>query len=294
MNGHIILLASLSPSRARWIRKVGVYPRYWYQSASARVGYQLFHDHYPDQVIFIAGLPKSGTTWMKKMLASFPGFQEILIPQASVYELENGGSHDYALPTGFFSWLAQKLVVTKMHIPGSAHNVDILHRANQKYLIMYRDLRDVALSYYHYVRRTPWHPEFTRYKDLTLRQGLERFADTLLEPYAEWVWSWERNRDPDLSLMFSYEDLLANPGDILLQAADHFGLGADHETILRIVEQHSFQKMSGGRARGEEEPSSFFRKGVMGEWTEHFSEDLRMLYWMKAGKFFDYFGFPQE
>ena len=286
--------AALSPPAARWVRKVGVHPRYWYQSAAAQLGYYLYQDRYPDRAVFIAGLPKSGTTWMKKMLASFPGFHEILIPQAAAYELENGGSHDYSLPEDLFQRLEQKLVVTKMHIPGSEHNVDVLHRNNQKYLIMYRDLRDVALSYYHYVRRTPWHPEHPSYQDLSLREGLKEFAETLLVPYAEWVWSWENNRDSELSMMVSYENLLKNPEGILRQAADHFTIAVNRETIMQVVEQHSFEMMSGGRPRGDEEITSFFRKGVVGGWREHFTEDLRKLYLLKTGDFTEYFDFPTE
>ncbi len=33
--------------------------------------------------------------------------------------------------------------------------------ADVKYVIMYRDLRDVAVSHYYYAKQTPWHPEYT-------------------------------------------------------------------------------------------------------------------------------------
>ena len=45
------------------------------------------------------------------------------------------------------------------------------------------------------------------------------------------------------------------------------------ERILGIVWEHSFDKLSGGRTKGEEDPNSHYRKGVAGDWVNHFNRD---------------------
>ena len=44
------------------------------------------------------------------------------------------------------------------------------------------------------------------------------------------------------------------------------------ETALRCSEANSFEKYSGGRTAGQEDKENFFRKGVVGDWANHFDE----------------------
>ena len=44
--------------------------------------------------------------------------------------------------------------------------------------------------------------------------------------------------------------------------------------IRRILDKKSFQRMSGGRRKGEEDVKSHFRKGVPGDWRNHFTPEL--------------------
>jgi len=228
---------------------------------------------------------------MEKMLASYSGFAMVSVPEAIAYEVEQGGSHDYDLPENTFTRFEQTLSVLKLHVHGSTRNVELLHDANIPYLIMYRDLRDVAVSHYFYVRRTPWHPEHPTYKLLDMEQGLLHFGQTLLSDFVAWVQSWEENRDSDLSLIIRYEDLLENTDVVFRKVASLFGLDNDSDTINKIVEAHRFERLSGGREKGQQSASSFFRKGVSGDWKTHFTPRVEQVFSEKAGEFFEERGF---
>lgn len=284
----------LPPPFARAAKRIGVYPRYWAQCHACRKGFQQFGHQYTQKALFIAGLPKSATTWLKKMLSSYPGFHELLIPDVAAYELATGGSHDYELPEDMFSRFKDMLVVTKMHVHGSPHNVKLLREAGVKYVVLYRDLRDVAVSHYFYVRQTPWHPGCPVYKDLSVQEGLATFADRLLVPFADWIRSWHRNRDPEMSLELRYEEILADTVGVMTRVAEHFELDSSLETINEIVEAHSFQRLSGGRSRGQESRNSFFRKGKAGDWKNHFTPELRETYKELIGDFLIEFGYEQD
>ena len=166
-----------------------------------------------------------------------------------------------------------------------SHNAEVLKKAGVKYVVLYRDLRDVAISYHFYVKGTPWHPEHARHKDADLQQGLRVFAERMLDGYVEWVRSWEKNRDPVNSLAFKYEDMLKDANGVMMQIARHYQLSADEAEIKRIVEANSFQNLSKGRAQGQESGQSFFRKGVAGDWRNQFSPELREVYKKKIGAF---------
>jgi hypothetical protein len=44
--------------------------------------------------------------------------------------------------------------------------------------------------------------------------------------------------------------------------------------LARIVDSKSFRRLSGGRAKGQENVKNHYRKGVPGDWTNHFTEAL--------------------
>ena len=273
-----LVRSNVPPWAARLGKRMVARPRYRSQLSAAREGYRSFGAKYPNPVLFVAGLPKSGTSWLESMLASFPGYHDVLIPEAIDYERTHGGSHDYDIPGDMFDRFRNMLVITKMHVHGSKHNAEVLRRAGVPYLVMYRDLRDVAVSYVFYVRRTPWHPEHPHYNGLTPAQGLARFADTLLSAYADWVRSWHANRDPGKSIELRYEELLAAPREKLTEVAEFFGLDPDPAVLDGIVEANSFERMSAGRDAEKQQDQSFFRKGVAGDWRNHMTGELKTKY----------------
>ncbi|MDP9300109.1 MAG: sulfotransferase domain-containing protein [Actinomycetota bacterium] len=279
---------------ARVSKRVAVYPRYLAQAQACRRGFREFGDRYPQQVLFIAGLPKSGTTWLESMVASYPGFHEVTIPSVYGYELATGGTHDYELPHRMFSRFRQMLVVTKLHVHGSPHNVGLLRDAGVRCVILYRDLRDVAVSHVFYVRRTPWHPEYPLYSKRSPQEGLSLFAERTLSPFVDWVRSWHENAGSDMSLFVRYEDMLSDTVGVMTRIAEHFQLDASGETISTIVGRHSFEAMSGGRSPGQRNDASFFRTGVSGDWRNYFTPELTEMFTDRIGDSLEGFGYERD
>jgi hypothetical protein len=150
------------------------------------------------------------------------------------------------------------------------------------------------VSHYFYVRRSPWHPEFPVYSRLSLDKGLIEFSHKLLPEFAEWVRSWHENRDAQLSRIITYEDLLSKPVSVFSEVAKHFRLDSSSGVVERIVEENSFRRLSKGRVRGEEKTDSFFRKGIIGDWRNHFTTELREIYKREIGEFLIEFGYEKD
>ncbi len=284
----------MPPWATRLGKRFAVYAREREQLNACRSGFKSFGNRYPQPILFIAGLPKSGSTWIEKMVSSYEGFHEYLLPAIAKHELATGGSHDFEMPQNMFEHLNDALVLTKMHCHGSKNNVDVLEKAGINYVVLHRDLRDVAVSYHFYVQNTPWHPEHKHHVGATVQEGLTVFAERMLPGYVKWVESWDNNANPDHSIQVKYEDMLENPIEGMTKIASLFELDNSKETIESIVKANSFKKMSGGRTRGESSSTSFARKGVAGDWVNHFTPALKESYGSHLSAFLVKHGYERD
>ena len=90
-----------------------------------------------------------------------------------------------------------------------------------------------------------------------------------------------------------YEDLLSRPEEEVRRLLEFLGAGANDETVRRCVNAASFEKLSRGRERGEEDPTSFYRKGVAGDWRNTFTEQDRRVFEETAGDLLAQLGYEK-
>jgi hypothetical protein len=77
----------------------------------------------------------------------------------------------------------------------------------------------------------------------------------------------------------------------------HFGFaqeGIPGDELLRLVYKHRFAKRSGGRSRGQEDPRNPFRKGVHGDWVNHFEQQHRVAFGERYGGLVDRLGYESS
>jgi len=84
-------------------------------------------------------------------------------------------------------------------------------------------------------------------------------------------WSGVPANDPNLMLV-RYEDLIdVNQLDHFRKVFAHCDITTPVDALKRILEKNSFRAISKGRERGTEDVSSHLRKGVHGDWKNHFT-----------------------
>jgi len=225
------------------------------------------HDHRWRNLLVLSQ-PKSGSTWLARMLAAVEGYR-LWNPRGITF-----ASHD--LPT---SWASRPptagWTVTKTHTSPTRPNRDLVAASGRPFVVLVRDLRDVAVSWTFYVANTPDHPQHEIVAPLAPDERLDHFIETMLPWYRDWTLGWlEHLAEEGASgrgMLVRYEHLLDRPVAVFSDVLDHFEIGLSRERIERIVADHSFERMAGGRRRGEEDASAFVRKGVAGNWREHFA-----------------------
>lgn len=80
-----------------------------------------------------------------------------------------------------------------------------------------------------------------------------------------------------------YEDLLERPEEEMACLLRFLGADSGEKSVRHCVEAASFEKLAKGRERGEEDSTSFFRKGVSGDWKNVFTGEDRHIFNEEAG-----------
>jgi lipopolysaccharide transport system ATP-binding protein len=87
--------------------------------------------------------------------------------------------------------------------------------------------------------------------------------------------SWLGGPDP----VIRYEDLLGNDEAILERVLlDHCQLSVSRQTLLEAIRNNRFEALTKGRRRGEENVAVHERKGIAGDWRNHFSEATKQTF----------------
>jgi hypothetical protein len=260
-------LRKFPPPLATGIKKATIYPHYWMQASKCRMGYMAYGNRYKHNIMFVAGTPKSGTTWVENMLDCFPGFSKLLIPEASLRR----GPEAHNLPSDTFSRMRHMLVISKMHLHWTKYNTDLLKDSGVPYIVQYRDFRDMYVSDYFYVKNTPWHFFYPTIINMTLEEYIHWCIEFHLPDYCIRVDSWCDHRDVNSSFVIRYEDLIANALKCMKGIQKLYELPATDEELANIVEKNSFASVAKGRTPGVENKQSHLRKGVAGDWKNHYT-----------------------
>ena len=71
-------------------------------------------------------------------------------------------------------------------------------------------------------------------------------------------------------------------------------IGRAHPAAAQAVSSASFEKLSKGRERGQEDVTSFYRKGIAGDWKNYFTERDKEIYKEEAGELLIRLGYERD
>lgn len=206
--------------------------------------------------IRVCEFPKSGGTWLSQMLGDL-----------------------FQLPYPRNSRLPIKRCIQHEHYPGPA---------NSKTILVVRDGRDVVTSaYFHFLVSEDKRPPrlLKRWRNLMgegdyndVEKLLPKFINVFNKHYKvggkKMSWSQHiRSFDllSDQVLVVKYEDLLDDAQGQLGRISEWYQI-KPNLPVDQIVRKYSFESQT-KRKRGEEDKSSFLRKGISGDYKNYFNAE---------------------
>ena len=105
-------------------------------------------------------------------------------------------------------------------------------------------------------------------------------------------WHFQAAQNHDL-ISLSYETLLHGGRETALRVLRELDLPVDVEIVEDLLDRSSFRFRT-GRERGQEDKRRFDRKGVSGDWRNHFAEDDKRMFKDLAGDILIQLGYEKD
>lgn len=238
----------------------------------------------PDD-LFICSYPRSGTTWMEEIVSCVVTNFDKKFMSKKV--------HDRVMHLEAGRTFGQQRYLNKLksprrlgtHLPLS-HCPDQLKDLNCKVIYVARNPKDQAVSYYYFHSTAKYLGKKKWDWDTFLRIYT---AGHLV--YGSWLdhvkdWYLLARERPDQVLFVTYEELQVNLDAMLIRIAEFVGIQLDPATVDQIARHCRFSQMKKNPAVNREEvpvtdlfvPTEFMRKGIIGDWKNHFSATQSLLF----------------
>ncbi|XP_062993972.1 sulfotransferase 1A1-like [Elgaria multicarinata webbii] len=237
----------------------------------------VFQAH-PDDLL-ISTYPKSGTTWVSEVIEMIYkdgdekkcGVEPIYM-RVPFLEFAAPG-----VPSGIeLLEKAPRPCFIKTHLP-----VQLLPKSfwekNCKMIYVARNAKDVVVSYYYFYQMAKVHPEPVPWNEF-----LENFmaGDISFGSWYDHVKGWWDKRKEQRMLYLFYEDLKEDPQREIQKVMEFLERPPDARLVEKIVQHTSFKQMCQNEMANyksiptaimDHTISPFMRKGITGDWKNHFT-----------------------
>jgi len=224
---------------------------------------------------------KAGSQWVSSVLKFAVG-QRLVHPQAGM-----GG------PLG--GPLQEGKIYSPVYASRDQFQAVVPNDAARRTFVVIRDPRDTLISWYFSLMFSHGSAEPTvqesrdELRAMKKTDGLAQMIGKHLQEVAqiqrEWITAGAR--------IFRYEDLVANEQETFKQIFEFCQLRTPALRRRWIVFRHNFKVLTLGRL-GRENAKSHLRKGMSGDWKNHFDDDLKRLFKAQYGETLALAGYEKD
>lgn len=166
-----------------------------------------------------------------------------------------------------------------------------------------RDPRDVVCSKYFSVRYS--HPMINdgmarlrnKLRDASKEDGLMHFIRAMgrqQSPQVICMRSWINEVADPLVLLLRYEDLIGpDQHGTFRTLFDHLDIPIPDERLQQVLRRYSFESLS-GHQQGVEDPNCHYRKGLAGDWRNHFHAPHKQAFKQATGSLLADLGYESD
>uniref|UniRef100_A0A3Q3W5S0 Sulfotransferase n=1 Tax=Mola mola TaxID=94237 RepID=A0A3Q3W5S0_MOLML len=231
---------------------------------------------FKDDDVLAATYPKSGTIWMQEILPLVLNGGDLTL----IHTIPNWDR---------VPWLEEKrlaVVLDKLTSPRAMvthfpyhHMPPSFHASKAKVIYVMRNPKDIMVSSYYFHQMAGF---------LQDPGTFDEFMATFLEGrvfFGKWtdhVKSWRNAELGDRIMYITYEEMVQDLPAALRKISDFLGRNLSEEVIQKIAEHCSFKAMKGNNMSNfdlvpnelmDSDKSPFLRKGIVGDWKNHFSAE---------------------
>lgn len=274
------------------------------------------------QLFFVGGAPRSGTTWLQRMLDCHPEVscngeglfwknmalpleklmaerrQELHAKNTTLFAKAGGGYRlppsdhtDTLLGTAILLGLRQHSADKPCLAVGekTPENVFFFPRLKRifpraKLITIARDPRDALSSAWHMFCKPDARQNQDAAKLAFIRSAMPPIAEG-----ARAMLGFEAQYPGD-TMMLTYEDMLKDQTTLLARLFRFLGVSDAEGLVADCVRRSSFVAFTGGRPAGMADATSFFRNGRAGGWEDTLSPEMNELILQHLGWMFPHFG----
>ncbi|KAM4693533.1 sulfotransferase 6B1-like [Discoglossus pictus] len=214
--------------------------------------------------ILMTSYPKSGTIWTFQIMNDM------------MYTKYNKAKHDYipnlelVSPDHFedvINMPSPRFLATHLqadNIPKS------FFKNKSKILVILRNPKDTAVSYYHFYKNIPMLPTIESWDDFF---QLYLKGEVCFGSYFDYAVGWNKHADDENVLIITYEEMKKDLAVVVRKISTHFGFALTDEQVQVVANAGKFKNM---KDKSHETHGEFgqalFRKGDIGDWRNYFSE----------------------
>jgi hypothetical protein len=255
--------------------------------------------------VILSCYPRSGTTWTQHIMRllrnggrddgvnlddAVPWLEVLGTPKGNMMGLTNTNAPE-ELPS-------PRLM--KVHVPYHMTPGGQPHTTGIKYIYVARNPKDVCVSFWHFSQTEI--KKFTGEESSATNMSIpwdSFFADFLegkngASIYGGWlnhVLEWWKRRDEPNILFLRFEDMRKDPHKAVRTIAEFIGVESlTDELVETVIRNSSFQSMAANptvndrKKEGAKFGITFLRKGIVGDWKNHFTAEQSREFDEKIGK----------
>lgn len=231
---------------------------------------------FKDDDVIAVTYPKSGTIWMQEILP-------LVLNGGDLTPIHNIPNWDRV------PWLEESrlgVVVDQLASPRALVShfpyhlmPPSFHTSKAKVIYVMRNPKDVIVSSYYFHQMAGFLED-----PGTFDEFMDKFLEgrVLFGKWTDHVKSWRHTELGDRIMYMTYEEMVQDLPAALRRMSDFLGRNLSEEVIQKIAEHCSFKTMKANNMSNfslvpkvlmDSEKSPFLRKGVVGDWKNHFGSE---------------------
>jgi len=181
-----------------------------------------------------------------------------------------------------------------IHNPITEDVQEILYHCD-KGLHTVRDPRDIITSaYFSHLKTHPdWYPRLkdqrAKLQTISKEDGMISTINFLGGWILDEMYKWDYHQ-PHIT-EWHMEDLIEDPFTTFTKILQDLDIQISSNKLKEILETYSFKKLSNGHDRGHEDTNNHYRKGVSGDWKNHFTPKVTDAFERGYGRLIDKMGY---